>query len=572
VYGFRVRARNIFGWGPYSLVTSIKAAREPGTPVAPVTSIDAVNGNLAIEWTAPDARGDAITAYQVEIADRAGSTWRAETASCDATLAAVVAARRCTVPMTVLTSAPYGYQYSYATGGDVVRVRVKAANSFGYGELSVASDAAGAAIRAVPGLMAAPTEDPSCTDVTLTMNWIALSGVQAGSSPVIAYSLLWDAGDAALAADKFLELTDALVTSFTVNGVTGGQPYRFKVRARNIYGYGPNSTETVVIPDDKPGKTAIPTVQLSATTPTEVEVSWPAPDAHSSPITGYEILFMHANGDFALELTRCNGADAAVVSARKCSVPMSTLRTLTARPRDSLIRVKVRAFNAKGSGEFSEVNTAGATIETEPTNLLVASIDVPSTTNTATKVKWTALTGSARGGWDVAITQYEVYWDQATGTWVSLANTTALETVKEGLVGGTVYSFKVRAYNKYGEGPFAAPVSVNTSQAPDQPAPPTVEVVGAHVKISWVRPFRNHREVLGYQILIAAADGTFLERKALCDGDAQAAVMYCLVGMHDLRAAPFLLTYDTLVRAKVLARNERGWSAPSDPNSSGAKI
>jgi len=172
-----VRARNIFGWGPYSLVTSIKAAREPGKPLAPVTSIDAVTGNLAIEWTAADARGDAITAYQVEIADRATSTWRAETASCDGTLPAVVAARRCTVPMTVLTGAAYGYQYSYTTGGDVVRVRVKAANSFLYGELSTASDAAGAAIRAVPGLMAAPTEDPSCTDVTLTMNWIALSGI-----------------------------------------------------------------------------------------------------------------------------------------------------------------------------------------------------------------------------------------------------------------------------------------------------------------------------------------------------------------------------------------------------------
>jgi predicted phage tail protein len=257
---------------------------------------------------------------------------------------------------------------------------------------------------------------------------------------------------------------------------------------------------------------------------------------------------------------------------------MSTLRTLTSRPRDSLIRVKVRAFNAKGSGEFSEVNTAGATIETEPTNLSVVSIDVPSTSNTETKVVWTALTGSARGGWNVAITQYEVYWDQATGLesgWVSLANTTALETVKSGLVGGTVYQFKVRAYNKYGEGLFTSAVSVNTSQPPDQPAAPTLEVVGAHVKISWARPFRNHREVLGYQILIAtnAISGTeFIERKALCDGDAQAAVMYCLVGMHDLRTAPFGLAYDTLVRAKVLARNERGWSAESDANTVGARI
>jgi hypothetical protein len=403
------------------------------------------------------------------------------------------------------------------------------------------------------------------------MNWIALAGADAGNSPVIAYSLLWDAGDAA--ATTFTELTDALVTSFTVNNVEGGRTYRFKVRARNIYGHGPDSDATVVIPDDAPGKTAIPTVQLDAVDPTEVEISWPEPDDHSAPITAYEVLFMKANGDFAHELSRCDGALAAVVAARKCSVPMGTIRTLTARPRDSLIRVKVRAFNAKGSGLFSEVNTAGATIETEPTNLSVVTIDVPSTFNDRTQVVWTALTGSARGGKDVAITQYEVYWDQATDNWVSLANTSSLFTLKDGLTGGTTYKFKVRGYNKYGEGPFTAEVSVQTSQAPEKPAPPTLEVVGAHVKISWAAPFANHRPVLGYQILIETSlAGDFVERKALCDGDAQAAVLYCLVDMHDLRASPFNLAYDTLVRAKVLARNERGWSDASEPNAAGARV
>ena len=63
-----------------------------------------------------------------------------------------------------------------------------------------------------------------------------------------------------------------------------------------------------------------------------------------------------------------------------------------------------------------------------------------------------------------------------------------------------------------------------------------------------------------------------MERKALCDGDAQAVVMYCLVAMADLRESPFSLTYDTLVRAKVLARNERGWSAESPANTGGAKV
>lgn len=91
---------------------------------------------------------------------------------------------------------------------------------------------------------------------------------------------------------------------------------------------------------------------------------------------------MKANGDFVTELTYCDGSSAGIVATRTCAVPMSTIRTLTLLPRDSLIRVKVRAFNAKGTGQFSEVNTAGATVETEPTNLSVVTIDVPSTSNT----------------------------------------------------------------------------------------------------------------------------------------------------------------------------------------------
>jgi len=121
----------------------------------------------------------------------------------------------------------------------------------------------------------------------------------------------------------------------------------------------------------------------------------------------------------------------------------------------------------------------------------------------------------------VLITEYEVYWDQSTGTWVSLATTTDLFVVKTGLAGGVTYQFKVRAYNKYGEGPFTAAVTVQTSQAPEQPAAPVLQVVGGYVKISWTEPFPNYRPVLGYQILIeTSTTGDFIERKALCDGAA----------------------------------------------------
>jgi hypothetical protein len=205
---------------------------------------------------------------------------------------------------------------------------------------------------------------------------------------------------------------------------------------------------------------------------------------------------------------------------------------------------------------------------------MLVSIDVPSTSNTQTKVTWTPLTGSARGGKGVAVTSYEVFWDQSSGDWVSLTQTTDLFALKTGLTGGVTYRFKVRAYNKYGEGPFTEEVSVQTSQAPETPAAPTVEIVGGYVKISWAAPFDNYRPILGYgyQVLIATSAGAFVERKSLCDGVAQEAPKYCLVDMHDLRAEPFNLVYGDLVQAKVLARNERGWSAASAANTDGARV
>ena len=65
-------------------------------------------------------------------------------------------------------------------------------------------------------------------------------------------------------------------------------------------------------------------------------------------------------------------------------------------------------------------------------------------------------------------------------------------------MGGTTYSFKVRAFNKYGEGSFTEPVSIMTSQAPQAPPAPHISIVAGYVKISWDAPFDNYRPILGY--------------------------------------------------------------------------
>lgn len=46
---------------------------------------------------------------------------------------------------------------------------------------------------------------------------------------------------------------------------------------------------------------------------------------------------------------------------------MTTLITMTQFPVDTLIRVRVRAHNAKGWSDYSELNIQSARIETVPT-------------------------------------------------------------------------------------------------------------------------------------------------------------------------------------------------------------
>jgi hypothetical protein len=50
-----------------------------------------------------------------------------------------------------------------------------------------------------------------------------------------------------------------------VTGLSGGLNYKFKVRGRNIYGYGNFSTELIIEASDMPGKPEIPSLSLSST-------------------------------------------------------------------------------------------------------------------------------------------------------------------------------------------------------------------------------------------------------------------------------------------------------------------
>ena len=72
----------------------------------------------------------------------------------------------------------------------------------------------------------------------MTVAWTSLTGTATGNSAITAYDLRWDSAS----GSTIYLLSESLITSFTVTGLTAGTTYKYKVRGKNIYGYGTYST------------------------------------------------------------------------------------------------------------------------------------------------------------------------------------------------------------------------------------------------------------------------------------------------------------------------------------------
>lgn len=247
-----------------------------------------------------------------------------------------MSALSCTIDMNTLTASPFSLVFD-----DLVAVRVRAKNSIDYGDWSTTTTT-GAKIRSIPDTMIAPTI-ASFADSSITVTWTALTSPDNGNSDILAYELVWDNG---LNVVPTVELSNVLTTEYVVPtaDIISGSTYRFAVRARNIYGSATAySAEVSATAIDIPAKMDIPTVALNTVDATQVDISWTEPTYHGSAIDLYEVTFKTSSGTYVTDTTSCNpdstGAItyAAQYTARKCTVPMSTIRTLTGLSVDYLI-------------------------------------------------------------------------------------------------------------------------------------------------------------------------------------------------------------------------------------------
>jgi len=309
------------------------------------TSIDDATGGVKIEFTVPYDNSSPVDYYFIEISNKAGTTWTEDTTNCNGQSQTIIDQLYCIVPMSVLTANPYDYVFQ-----DTVIVRISAHNTYGFGDASD-PNGSGGAIRQLPDIMPSPTL-VSKTETEAEVQWSTLTAPNNGDSDIIEYQLYYDNGS----GTPNIKIASGLITSYTVSGLSISNTYEFVVKAVNIYGEGPESAIPLsMIPSDKPGQVDIVSISLSGT---EVHINWNAPNDHNSALTEYDIQIMKSDGTFDTHAD-CDGTDATIKSDTECFIEMLDIPALTGQSVGDLIQAKVKAKNANGWGEYSNLNVAG---------------------------------------------------------------------------------------------------------------------------------------------------------------------------------------------------------------------
>jgi hypothetical protein len=203
-----------------------------------------------------------------------------------------MSATECTVPLSTLTSAPFSL-----SGGDNVNVKIVATNVKGDSQESTVGD--GATVIAKPDAPINVAEDTSLRDpTTLGLTWN--EGGSNGGAPVTEYRI-----NIAEQGGSFSVLASTADLNYLATALTSGTTYKFKVEAKNEYGYSEYS-ETITLL-----AAYIPEIPISVTTEidgSQVKVLWTLPSDNGSPITAYKVYIQEVGTTtYALENTDCDG-------------------------------------------------------------------------------------------------------------------------------------------------------------------------------------------------------------------------------------------------------------------------
>lgn len=287
--------------------------------------------------------------------------------------------------------------------------------------------------------------------------------------------------------------------------------YRFRVAAKNKYGWGDYSDVLGVVAAVVPGP---PTGVTSTHNGLYSTITWELPVENGSAVLSYQIMLQGAHG--LEESTTCDGDVLGVV--RECNVAYAELRSSTFELvlGDTVI-AQVRARNEIGFGEYSSLSEAGLTniVRTEPLQPSTPVMEGSATDSTQIEVQWAALTGDDAG--QDSITEYRVFWDNGSdGTnWLLLVSEiegtfTYSYTHDQGITRGEEYQFRYKGVNAHGEGPESLPSTIRASRRPDALSELTIMTSGTDVIVTWgTTPDDHGSEVTDYTVAFRQSDSSF---------------------------------------------------------------
>ena len=412
-YTFKVKATNAINSSADSVASvEVTPATTPSAPAAP--SVTRGNAKVTVTWVAPANNGSAITGYTV-------STYAGGT---------LVAGKTCSpTPATGLTCDVTGL-----TNGTAYTFKVKATNAVNPGPDSPASTAVTPATT--PNAPAAPTTVRG--DAQVTVNWVAPAN---GGSVITGYTVTTYAAGVVVAG-RTCSTASATTVTCNITGLTNGTAYTFTVTATNALGSAESVASAAVTPGAAPAQAAAPTVVKGHQS---VQVSWVAPAANGSAITGYTV-------------TAYTGSTAVTGKTCPLSTPTATTCIMTGLTNGTAYTFKVKATNAIGSTD--SVASAAVTPAAVPVAPTAPRVSV----GAAVGAKKATITWTAPANNGSVITGFTVTAYTAAGASAGTCSTTSVTALScsiTGLTTGTTYTFKVTAKNANGNS-FSSPGTTGT--------------------------------------------------------------------------------------------------------------
>lgn len=263
---------------------------------------------VEVTWT-PHA---SAVAYSVSATASGQTTRSGTTATCTATL--------CSSTIGSLT------------GGVLYAFKVTAIASDGSQTAASAVNATPKSVSAAPGIVSA-----AATDGVVTLTWSAPSND--GGSAITEYTIS-DSGNTNKTAtgDK---------TSLAITGLSAGTSYTFTIKAKNSVGSSIAASFAAVTAVSVPTAPTAPTVTLAGSS---ANVSWTAPAANGSSITGYKVYVIDSTGTDVGQPTAASGTSAALnLSAGTYTVKVVATNALG----DSARSVASSSFDIASNGTLS---------------------------------------------------------------------------------------------------------------------------------------------------------------------------------------------------------------------------